>query len=403
MMHQKSFRRLLAALAASQLGDWMYNVALLAFVFEHTHSAAWLSATTVARVLPIVLLGPLAGILGDRFDRRLVMVASDIARVGAMLGLVAVARYGLPLALVPTAAAFATAAGAPYPSCVAASLPRLLSRDELPAANAARAAIGPLAVVAGPVLGAGVLAVADAGWVFALNAATFAASALLVVALPDRAAFRPSGGGEREPGLWAAVTVGARELLHRPALSRLVGADILCSLSYGVLTVALVTVSARVGWHDSGYGVLLAAVGAGGLGGTAVASRAVRRFDRRRVSSLALLLVGAALPPMALAPTPAVVLFAALAAGAGSLVVEVGVETVLQEQLPDDVFARAYGFAFPASIGGIALGALLAAPLSALLGLGGTLTAVGALVACYAAWLATSGRSSLVPVRPLPH
>ena len=90
---------------------------------------------------------------------------------------------------------------------------------------------------------------------------------------------------------------------------------------------------------------------------------------------------------MAVVPSPAVVLLAALAAGAGSLVVEVGVETVLQEQLPDEVFARAYGFAFSASIAGIALGALLAAPLSGVVGLGGTLTVIGALVAAYGTWL----------------
>src|SRR6188472_1717020 len=199
MTHSRSFRRLLAALAVSQLGDWLYNVALLAFVFDRTHSATWLGATTVARVLPVVLLGPLAGILGDRYDRRVVMVASDLARVAAMLGLVAVAHDGLPLVLVPALAAFATAAGSPYPPCVAASLPRLLSRDELPAANAARAAIGPLAVVVGPALGAVLLAVSGAAWAFGLNAVTFAASALLVLAVPDRAAFRPTGSGEREP------------------------------------------------------------------------------------------------------------------------------------------------------------------------------------------------------------
>lgn len=398
MLHHTDFRRLLAAMAVSQLGDWMYNVALLAFVFEHSQSSAWVGATTVARVLPVVLFGPLAGILGDRFDRSKLMVVSDLARVGAMVGLVAVARYELPLVLVPALAALATVSGSCYPSCVAASLPRLLSRDELPAANAARAAIGPLAVVAGPVLGAGLLAVAGAGWVFGLNAVTFAGSALLVLAVQDRAAFRPTGRGERGSGLWAGVSVGARELLRRPVVSRLVGADILCSLSYGVLSVVLVTVSTQVGWHESGYGVLLAAVGAGGLCGTTVASWALRRLDRRRVLSLALLSVGASLPPMAVLPSPAVVLLAALAAGAGSLVVEVGVETVLQEQLPDDVFARAYGFAFPASIGGIAFGALLAAPLSGLLGVGGALTVIGALVSCYAAWFYVSGRTSLIPV-----
>lgn len=232
----------------------------------------------------------------------------------------------------------------------------------MPAANAARAAIGPLAVVAGPALGAAVLAGAGAGWAFGLNALTFAVSALLVLAVPDRAAFRPTGSGEREPGLYAAVTVGAREPLRRQAASRLVGADILRSVSYGVLSVLLVTVSTRLGWHESGYGLLLAALGAGGVVGTAIAPRALRRLHRRKCLPLALLTVGAALPLIAVLPSPAAVLLVALVVGAGSLIVEVGAETVLQEQLPDDVFARAYGFAYPASIGGIAFGALLAAP-----------------------------------------
>jgi MFS family permease len=387
MLHNPNFRRLMAALAVSQLGDWLYNAALLAFVYERTHSAGWLSATTVARVLPIVLLGPAAGLLGDRFDRRLVMIASDIARVGAMLGLVAVAHYGLAVWLVPALAAFATATASPYPSCVAATIPRLLPREQLPAANALRAAIGPLAIITGPVLGAGVLAVAGAGWAFGVNALTFAASALFVLAVPDRRAFRPTPGSEQPHGLWAAVTLGARELLRRPDASRLVGADILCSLCYGMQTVALVGVSVRLGWHESGYGLLLAAIGAGGLLGTVIAPRALRRFSRGAVLSLALLAVAVSLPLMGSLPSPVAVLLAALAAGAGSLIVEVGAETVLQEQLPDEIFARAYGFAFPASIGGIALGAVIVAPLVALLGLTGALALVGVLVAGYALWL----------------
>ena len=397
MLHNPNFRRLMAALAVSQLGDWLYNAALLAFVYERTHSAGWLSATTVARVLPIVLLGPLAGLLGDRFDRRTVMIASDAARAAAMLGLVAVAHDRLAMWLVPALAAFATAASSPYPSCVAASLPRLLPREQLPAANAVRAAIGPLAIITGPALGAGVLAVAGAGWAFGINALTFVISALLVLAVPDRGAFRPSPGSESQPGLWAAVTLGARELLRRPDASRLVGADILCSLCYGMLTVALVTVSVRLGWHESGYGLLLAAIGAGGLLGTAIAAPVLRRFSRRAVLSLALIVVAVALPLMAALPAPVAVLLAALAAGAGSLLVEVGTETALQEQLPDEVFARAYGFAFPASIGGIALGALVFAPLAALLGLTGALALAGALVTGYALWL-HGARTHTVPL-----
>jgi MFS family permease len=402
MTHNRSFRRLLAALAVSQLGDWLYNVALLAFVFDRTHSATWLGATTAARVLPIVLLGPLAGILGDRFDRRLVMVLSDAARAAVMLALVAVVQYGLPIWCVPVLAGLATAAASPYPSCVAASVPRLVPRDQLTAANALRAAVGPLAIIAGPAMGAGLLAVAGVSWAFAANAVTFVASAVLVLAVPQRDAFRPSGRparAEREPGVWAALTVGARELLRRPNASRLIGADVLCSLCYGVQTVLLVAVSMRLGWHDSGYGLLLGAVGAGGFVGTTLAPRALRAFGGQHAPALALLTVGICLPLLAIVPSYPVVLLAAAACGAGSLVVEVGAETVLQEQLPDDVFARAYGFAFPASIGGIALGSLVAAPLVMAVGIGGTFAAVGALVCGYALWLGVAQhRPSVVAV-----
>src|SRR5215470_2012463 len=64
------FRRLLAGLAVSQAGDWLYNLALLAFVYERTHSSAWLGVTTAARVLPIVVGGPFGGVIADRYDRR---------------------------------------------------------------------------------------------------------------------------------------------------------------------------------------------------------------------------------------------------------------------------------------------------------------------------------------------
>lgn len=380
----RSFTRLLAALTISQLGDWLYNVALLAYVFEQTHSAAWLGATTAARVLPIVILGPVAGLLGDRFDRRTIMIVSDVARVGAMLALVAVARYDLPLVLVPALAAFATAASSPYPSCVAATMPRLLAREELTAANSVRAATGPLAIIVGPLIGAAVLAVGGTQWAFSANALTFALSAVLVLAIRERAAFRPSGSQESAGTVWHELTLGARELLRRRNARQLVGADTLCSLCYGFETVALVAVSMHLGMDGSGYGLLLGAIGAGGLLATAVLPRLARRFGRRPMIASALAAVAITMPLLAVLPSLVLVLAVAAINGAGSMVVEVGAETVLQEELPDEVFARAYGFAFPVSIGGIALGSAIVAPLTALVGLTGALSIVGMLLAVYA-------------------
>jgi MFS family permease len=379
---RRGFRRLMVGLVSSQLGDWLYNVALLGLVFERTHSASWLAATTAARVLPVVVLGPLGGVLASRYDRRLIMIVSDLVRAGLMLGLAAVALTHGPIVLAPLVAGFATAAGAPYPSCVAATTTWVVAEADLAAANAMRAVVGPVAVVAGPLLGAVLLAVGSPGLAFGVNAATFVVSALAVVGLaPDagRVAARPE-----RTRIIDELYDGAAALWSNRAAVRLVGADLLCSLVYGVQTVALVVLATRLGLSADGYGVLLAAVGGGGVLVAVLAPRVAAYPNAGATSGIALIAVAVSVPLLGLAPGLAFAVTVAAIGGAGATLVEVLTETSLQKTLPEAVYARAYGFAFPASIGGIVLGALVAAPLIGCLGLNATLGIVGAVVALYA-------------------
>jgi predicted MFS family arabinose efflux permease len=396
------FRRLVVGLAASQVGDWLYNVALLAFVFDRTGSMAWLGATTAARVLPVVVLGPLGGALADRYDRRRLMIAADLARAGLMLALLGAVAAGLPVVVAPVLAALATAAGAPYPACTAASVARLVPAEDLAGANAVRSIVGPVCIVLGPVLGAGVLAIADAQAAFGLNAITFAVSAVAVASIPAGPAFRPAArDAGAAPHLLREMAEGAAALLANRGTLRLVGADILASCVYGLLTVALVLVGDRVGAAAGGYGMLLAATGAGGIVGATVAGRLAGRPHATRTMAIALLAVAAPLPLLGLTSSLVGALGLAALGGAGAMVVEVLTETVLQRDLDDAVLARAYGFAFPVSIGGICAGAALAAPLIGAVGLVPALAIVGAGVAGYAAWLARSAtRRTIVPAGP---
>ena len=86
-----AFRWLLSALAVSKVGDWLYNLALAVLVYDRTHSPLWVGVTTAARVVPFVVLGPVGGVLSDRFDRRRIMIASDVIRLALMLLLAAAA------------------------------------------------------------------------------------------------------------------------------------------------------------------------------------------------------------------------------------------------------------------------------------------------------------------------
>jgi len=381
----RPFHLLLASLAISSCGDWLYNVALLALVYERTQSATWVAMTTASRVLPIVLLGPLGGVLADRHNRRTLMIAADLARAALMVALAFVAATGLPIVLAPVLAAAATAAGTVTPPCVAASTARLVPRTELQRANARRAAIGQAAIVAGPALGALVLVVSTPATAILLNAMTFIASAVAIAAITPGPAFAPSRpGADRVSGVLDDVAAGARALRGAPAAVRLIAADLVCSTVYGALTVLFVLLGRRLGAGNGGYGLLMGAYGIGGVIGATVTGRVANPGRWRMTLLAALLLVAITLVALGSEPTLIEALAASLLGGGGMVVGEVLSDTALPRMLADDVLARAYGLALPVSLGGIVVGSLVAGPLVSLLGIGGALTAAGLaiLVAC---------------------
>jgi MFS family permease len=382
-----AFRWLLGGLAVSQLGDWLYNLALVALVYERTHSALWAGLTTAARVVPIVALGPLGGLVADRFDRRRVMIACDVVRIVLMAALALFVVAHAPILLAPVIAAAATVAATPYLPCVAATTPRLVDDADLPGANAARSAVNGFGIIAGPALGGVLLLLGSPALAFGLNAVTFGLSALAVLAIPADLTFRPARMARRPEGLLHGIADGAAALRSHPAALRLVGADIMCSLIYGTQTVLLLLVSRSLGMGAHGYGYLFAGLGAGALAGTALAGRVQRWGHPRLVLAAALAAVGLPMPLLAVAHWPAIAIALVAATGTGAILVEILTDTGLQRMLDEDVFGRAYGLALPASLAGIVVGSLVAPLLTDALGARGALVAMGLAALAYALFL----------------
>jgi predicted MFS family arabinose efflux permease len=316
------------------------------------------------------------------------MIAADAARMVLMVALAVVAAAGLPIVLAPVLAALATAASTVTSPSVAASTARLVDDHELQRANALRSAIGQGAIVAGPALGAAVLALADPAVAILLNATTFAVSAAAVLAIGRHEAFAPRARAEGDvPSFLADLNAGAQALRGAPTAVRLVAADVLCSGVYGLLTVMLVLVGRQVGAGASGYGILLGGFGAGGLVGAAIMSRADTPATWRRTLTAALLLVATSLAALGQSTGIVQALVLAVLGGGGMIVGEVLSETALPRMVDDEVLGRAYGLAVPVSLGGILIGSLVAGPLVSLLGLRGAFAAAGAFVALTAALL----------------
>jgi predicted MFS family arabinose efflux permease len=379
----RELRLLLFGLAASQAGDWLYNLALLALVYQRTGSSVWVGIATGARVLPMVVLGPLAGVLADRLDRRRLLIGSDLVRAACMAALAAVAVTGAPIVLAPILAALSTAAGAAYPSTVVAIVPRLVVDEHLPAANAARIGITHICVVAGPVIGAVLLLLGSAAVAFAVNGVTFLIGAAVVAALP-REALRRSGGAPTGTVL-ANVAAGWHGLRSRRDALPVVGAEVLASALYGALTVLFVLVADRLDLGPGGYGYLLSASAVGGVLTAGAADRAAATRQPRIALGAAVVLLAVPLPFLGVAGWLPGVLALAAFFGAGSIVTDVVADTNLQRSLDPAVFGRAYGIVVSASIGGIAAGALLAPVAVWLVGVEGTLIGLGALTLAYGA------------------
>jgi MFS family permease len=395
------FGRLLAALATSQCGDWLYNLALLAYMQQRTHSATWVGIATGARVAPILVGGPIGGVLADRLDRRWLMIGSDAIRAAIMGALVLVAVTGLPVVLVPLLAAASTLSGAVYPPTVAALTPRLVDPDSLPAANAARGSITPACVAAGPALGALLLLIGPAPLVFAANAATFVFSGLIVASIPGGDAFvsaprspergNANGALDALRGVLGELRSGAAALRGVPEAIAVVAADTTASFVYGAQTVLLLLVAHRLGLGAGGYGYLLAAQGAGGILGATLAGRIGAAGQRHLAVIVALTLVAAPLPVLAFTSSVGVAMVVCVIAGIGALLVEVIAETRLQQTLDEARIGRAYGLVFTVSLGGIVAGGLVAPILVAIVGAGGALCVVAAAVVLVTVAIASAG------------
>jgi predicted MFS family arabinose efflux permease len=255
--------------------------------------------------------------------------------------------------------------------------------ESISRAYAARSTVSNVAIIAGPAFGALLVLLGSPAIAFLVNAGSFVAAGLLVWSLPSAGGvFQPSRS-DLHLSLVADLREGVVALRQHPAAVRLAGADVLSSFVYGAMTVLLLLLSQRLGFGDHGYGYLLAGFGAGGVLGAVVAVRAAASPRRRTAAQVGVVAIGVSTALLAGAPWFVAAIVAAVAIGVANIVVEVTADTALQEMLPEDVFARAYGFVIPACCAAIAAGSLVAPLLVRLLGLDGALIALGLLAVSY--------------------
>jgi MFS family permease len=397
--HERAARPLLIAHVQSSLGSGAAYVALLLIAYERFDSALAVSAILLCEFVPAVFLGALMGAVADRWPRRTIMIAADILRAGAFVGLALVDSFAATVAL----AALAGVGQAAFNPSVMASLPTLVSEKRLPAAMGVWAAIQEVGYTVGPMLAAATFAVIGAAGVLLANGVTFAISALLLCTLRLPHAASDEAGHEPKPSLITSARDGARALRRNRAAWTVVVSSSFFVCFFGAMNVAeVLLVNSTLHGGKAGYAIVTTAMSIGIFVGSLVAARGENPALGRRLylGGIALCALGMAACAVAPVLTVAVLAFVVIGLGNGMAMVSEGV--LIQQVIPAEIRGRAFGLKSAMISGAFLIAYFGGGLLVAGIGPRGTfaLIAAGSLAVCLVARvvLATERQTTLVPV-----
>lgn len=279
----KNFRWLWVGNIISLLGDWFNTIALYNLVAQMTGSPLALAWVFITKMLPFAIVSPLAGLVTDRFNRRVLMIGADLIRSVIVLGFLLVESSD-DLALLYVLTALQVSLGAVFIPARSAVIPNITSSRELLTANALMAATWSSLLAIGAALGGFAAQFLGEKGVFVVDSLTYLVSAFCisrtVIPQAKMAALR-KGFVDKARQTLEDVVGGWKYILHTPEIRRIVLAKASWSVGGGGLVFIITLLAGMV--HPAapaaGIGILFSARGIGtGIG--PIAARAIFRDEK---------------------------------------------------------------------------------------------------------------------------
>ncbi|WP_327048551.1 dTMP kinase [Microbispora sp. NBC_01189] len=360
------FRRLWTAMATCSLGDWLNIIALTALAGNLTASSGFqtqslaIGGVFVAKMLPAILLGPLAGAVADRFDRRLTMVVADVLRFAVVLSIPLVGGYRWLL----VATLLVECVNLFWVPAKDATVPNLVPKERLEEANqlnllvtygTAPVAAALFAVLSGVIttISAAVPAftVAATSVALYLNALAYLASAVMIFTL--RAIPKDHVGHVAAPSVLRQITEGWRYVGGNRVVRGLI-IGMLGAFAAGGAVIGVAKAYVQVmGGGDAGYGTVFCAVFLGMAFGMFFGPRLLGGLSRRRMFGLSILCAGVTLAAIALIQNLVVVVVLTVVLGACAGIAWIIGYTTIGLEVEDGLRGRT--FAFLQSLGRVVL------------------------------------------------
>ncbi len=348
LIGNRNFAALWASDLIATLGDRIHRVALAALIWHLTGSLMDAGVAFIASSLPELALGPLAGVAVDRWNRRTIMIVSDLARVAPVLLIPILASASL-WAVFLLLFLLNTASILHRPAKVA-SIPSVVPSPHLTAANSFSSMVESVGDLAGyPLAGIGVGLLS--GWLgtetgltaaFGGTALAYVLSALILLGLRLPPVERPEAGSIRQ--VWGELVTGLR-FLARHSIVRINTAVVLLGpFAAGIAMPLLIGYAYQViGGEEFAYGMLNFGIGLGsvvGAGGLALLG--ARRLGTLVVGGLALM--GAAILGLASTSELWVAVLLMAATGIGNMMVVIPSVTIVHRCTPAHLLGRVFSF-----------------------------------------------------------
>jgi MFS family permease len=353
VMRQRNFALLWSGGFISMVGDWMLFTALPIYIYQLTGSALATSISFMARMLPGLLLGSLAGVFVDRWDRKQIMLISNLLMAASLLPLLVVRSAEL-VWIIYLSSFIRSTVSQFFGPAENALLPKLVGTDQLGPANALNALNNNLARLVGPPLGGLVVATMGLAGVIWVDAATFLVAAALIALVSvsgrvERAADQPAAGASSAWGkIWRELREGLALIRRQRALRIAFAIFALCCFGEGIMSVMFILWIARaLGGGAQEMGWFLSAQAIGGILGGLIVGRVAAKLGYVRLLGISGILFG--LIDLALFNYPRFFSGVGIGLGLMALVGVPGVgfstaqNTLVQKNVADAYLGRVFG------------------------------------------------------------
>lgn len=363
---------LLSGRLVSSIGDWLYVIALSIAIYRFSHgSSVLIGVLWIVKLVPNLLFRPFTGALADRLGYRRSMIIADLGRT-VLVGILALALTSSTWAIIfPFVFLVTTLSGLFRPASVGLIPSMVDSREQRLAANAVTIEADSIAMIVGSALGG---VVAGLGWInqlLAVDALTFAVSALALWRI--RTAVAVGTGVKRvqsepEEEQIKGMFGGFQLIARRPALVFTAGVMALPELASGAVVIWIVPYSFHsLHLGNAGIGYLYTALGIGAVVGGLVAAGLGGNVRLDGLLAASVLVMGVALVLFGWLPMAGAALAAILVVGLAETVEYAAYETLLQQSIPEEMLGAASGaldsFLFDMMLAGNLLSGILAATL----------------------------------------